>query len=162
MSEQNETSRPDLVEWLVASRHSKPFNEYTTELHQVIEDPAERQEVIDAAVVNDALEGNRGKGQQAIAKEIMRWGALMLRKNRDYGCAVWDRPMLAPECDPGVAIRVRMSDKLSRLMSLLEKGNAEVNESLDDTLRDLGAYCLLELARPNRVTTYSNARRRSG
>ena len=127
------------------------FNEYITELHQVVEDPAERKTVIDFKVVEDALAGNWGDGQKLIAEEVIRWGALMLRKNRDYGGAVWETPVLATECDPGVAIRVRMSDKLSRLKSLLtSRETPEVDESIDDTLRDLGAYCLLELARPNR------------
>jgi hypothetical protein len=126
------------------------FNEHTTELHQVIIDPAERQAVIDKAILDDALVGNRGEGQAAIASEVVRWGALMLRKNRDYGGAVWERPMLAPDCDPGTAIRVRMSDKLSRLISLLQRPAEVADESIDDTLRDLGAYCLLELARPGR------------
>jgi hypothetical protein len=126
------------------------FNEHTTELHQVIDDSVERQQVIDKAILDDALVGNRGEGQTAIASEVVRWGALMLRKNRDYGGAVWERPMLAPDCDPGVAIRVRMSDKLSRLMSLLQRPAEVADESIDDTLRDLGAYCLLELARPGR------------
>ncbi len=58
--------------------------------------------------------------------------------------------MLAPECDPGIAIRVRMSDKINRLTQLLKASGTEVDESFDDTLRDLGAYCILELARPNR------------
>lgn len=110
----------------------------------------DRKVTTDLSVIEDALAGKRGAGQAAIAREVVRWGALMLRKNSDYGGAVWDRPLLAPECDPGVAIRVRMSDKLSRLISLLQRP-AEVNdESIDDTLRDLGAYCLLELARPGR------------
>lgn len=130
---------------------TEPINESTTELHRIIEDPAERESVIEWAMLSDARSGKRGPEQQAIAQEVIRWGALMLRKNRDYDGSVWRKPILAPECEPGVAIRVRMSDKVSRLMSLLEKGKGEVNESIDDTMRDLGAYCLLELARPGRV-----------
>lgn len=115
-----------------------------------------RKVTADLSTIEDALAGKRGAGQTAIAREVVRWGALMLRKNSDYGGAVWDRPLLAPECDPGVAIRVRMSDKLSRLISLLQRP-AEVNdESIDDTLRDLGAYCLLELARPGRRDSSPN------
>ena len=135
----------------------EPFNEYTTELHQAIENPVERKQVIDFEIVRNALDGNRGEGQRAIAMEVIKWGALILRKNRDYGSSVWKTPVLAPECDPGVAIRVRMSDKVSRLNLLLSKaGESEVNESIDDTLRDLGAYCLLELARPNRIAAHAN------
>lgn len=123
------------------------FNEYTTNLHLVIEDPIERKSVIDSEILKDAIEGNRGEDQQRIAKEVVKWGALLLRKNHDYGCAVWSPPILAPSCDPGMAIRVRMSDKLQRLITLADS-KGEVSESIDDTLRDLGAYCLLELARP--------------
>ena len=104
----------------------------------------------DFIVLTSATKGERGPEQEAIANEIIRWGALLLRKNRDYGSAVWQSPLLAPDCDPGTAIRVRMSDKISRLSSLLSKKSEVNDESIDDTLRDLGAYCLLELARPGR------------
>ena len=100
------------------------------------------------AILEEALTGNRGADQMAIAQEVVRWGALLLRKNADYGSSVWKSPILAPDCDPGVAIRVRMSDKINRLASLLDRPGEVADESLDDTLRDLGAYCLLELARP--------------
>jgi len=126
------------------------FDEHSTGLHEAIDDPVERQRVIDRATIDDALAGNRGASQQAIAAEVVRWGALLLRKNADYGDSAWKRPMLAPECDAGTAIRVRMSDKLSRLMILLERPAEVTSESFDDTLRDFGCYCLLELARPGR------------
>jgi hypothetical protein len=102
------------------------------------------------AILEEALTGNRGADQMAIAQEVVRWGALLLRKNADYGSSAWKSPILAPDCDPGVAIRVRMSDKINRLASLLDRPGEVADESLDDTLRDLGAYCLLELARPGR------------
>lgn len=104
----------------------------------------------DLEVLQTALTGDRGADQEAIAEEVVKWGAMLLRKNRDYGSSVWQSPILAPECTPGTAIRVRMSDKLNRLMTLLVQPPEVVNESIDDTLRDLGAYCLLELARPDR------------
>lgn len=126
------------------------MNEHTTDLHTIVEDPVERQRLIDLAVIQDASDGERGVHQKLIADETLRWGSLMLRKNADYGGAVWGRPLLAPECDPGVAIRVRMSDKVSRLVALLTREAEIKDESVDDTLRDLGAYCLLELARPDR------------
>lgn len=108
------------------------------------------QHEADLKTIADALTGNRGDAQKAIALEATRWTALLLRKNADYGCAVWERPVLAPDCDPGVAIRVRMSDKVARLTALLQREAEIKDESIDDTLRDLGAYCLLELARPGR------------
>ena len=103
----------------------------------------------------EAANGHFGPDQQRIAQEVIKWGDLLLRKNRDYGSAVWKTPVLAPDCDPGVAIRVRMSDKISRLSTLLTKGDAQVDESVEDTLRDLGSYCLLELARPKNESNNS-------
>lgn len=96
--------------------------------------------------IADAVEGNRGEQQQAIGKRIVEWGALMLRKNKDYGSAVFSVPEFAPDCDAGAAIRVRMSDKVSRLRTLLaSQDKPEVAESITDTVGDLGAYCLLYL-----------------
>lgn len=126
------------------------FDETTTELHVAISDPVERQELIDQALVRDAWLGKRGDSQEKIAKEGIAWLALLLRKNQDYGSSAWKRPVLAPECDQESAIRVRMSDKIERIGSLLSKRKHEVKqESLRDTIRDLGAYCLLWLIGPN-------------
>lgn len=135
---------------ITGERRMEKFNEHTTELHQVIEDSADRQVAIDWNVLLSALIGDRGDEQYRIATVVVRWAAMMLRKNSDYGCAVWETPIFAPDCDAGAAIRVRMSDKVSRLATLLKNGKGEIDESIDDTLCDLGAYCLLELARPER------------
>lgn len=109
-----------------------------------------KRPMTDKELLDDALSGNRGDDQRLIAEEVVRWGALLIRKNTDYGSSVWQVPRLAPECDPGTAIRVRMSDKLSRLEQLLSNPAMVDSESIDDTMRDLGSCCLLELARPNR------------
>lgn len=130
-------------------------DEATTELHQAIDDPAERQQVLDWRIVEDAWMGKRGPGQERIAKAGLAWLALILRKNRDYGDSVWQESVLAPECSIDTAIRVRMSDKISRLHNLLKGNSAEVAESINDTIRDLGAYCLLLLTRPDPLTTDS-------
>ena len=128
---------------------SESFNEHETELHQAIEDPAERQNALNFLVMEDALLGRRGPDQERIAKEGIAWVSLLLRKNADYGGSAWKRPVLAPECDTDTAMRVRMSDKIERITSLLSKGDPEVvDESIRDTVRDLGAYCLLWLACP--------------
>lgn len=128
---------------------SKQFDEHTTELHQAIPDPVERQGAIDRLVVEEAWLGNRGPDQERIAKEGLAWVSLLLRKNADYGSSAWKAPVLAPECDVDTAMRVRMSDKIERIQSLLSKDGAEVaEESIRDTIRDLGAYCLLWLACP--------------
>lgn len=127
-----------------------PLDPATTELHQAIEDPVERFDAINLAVVQDAISGKRGPSQLLIAREVLRFGALLCRKNNDYGDSAWKPPRLAPGCDAGTAIRVRMSDKLERIESLLTRSQEVKDESIDDTLRDLAAYILLDLARPGR------------
>lgn len=97
-----------------------------------------------------AINGSRGDDQKAIAEEVLKVGTTLLRKNADYGSSVWRPPVLAPDCSPGVAIRVRMSDKISRLQTLMQSSGEVADESIDDTLRDLVGYGILELARPGR------------
>lgn len=100
----------------------------------------------DLGRIHNALSGKNGDQQKQIAEGVVKWGALMLRKNADYGSSFAKQPVLAPDCDTDVAIRVRMSDKIERLRSLLASGKAEVSdESIADTVSDLGAYCLLWL-----------------
>jgi hypothetical protein len=108
--------------------------------------------MVEEHLIREALAGVRGEDQQRIALEGLKWTALLLRKNADYGGSVWKPPILAPDCSASTAIRVRMSDKIERISNLLSKSSDPeiVTESLDDTLRDLGAYCLLELCRPDR------------
>lgn len=95
-----------------------------------------------------ALDGVRGPDQKRLAEVGLQWIDLMLRKNMDYGGSAWKVPVLAPELNPAAAIRVRMSDKIERIQSLLTKSPEVVSESIRDTIQDLGVYCLLWLARP--------------
>lgn len=106
------------------------------------------QTEFDMNLLGLCLSGARGEDQSRIAKKGLEWLALLLRKNADYGSSAWKKPVLAPECDNDSAMRVRMSDKIERIQSLLSKGESEVSESLEDTIGDLGSYCLLWLARP--------------
>lgn len=95
--------------------------------------------------------GGDNEEQRRIASVGLTWVATLLRKNADYGSSVWREPVLAPGLDCGAVIRVRMSDKVARLASLLKPGagGPEIKaETVDDTFADLGAYCLLYLARP--------------
>lgn len=85
--------------------------------------------------------------QRRIAEAGLEFTALLLKKNADYGSSVWKPPLLKPTLDNGDAILVRMSDKVSRIAQLASN-HAQVAESLEDTIRDLGAYCLLWLCRP--------------
>jgi hypothetical protein len=96
----------------------------------------------------DAMAGARGEDQQRIAEVGMAWIETILRKNHDYGSSVWKVPLLCPGGTMADAIFVRMTDKVERLISLRAGEPGEVDESLDDTIQDLGAYCLLYLARP--------------
>jgi len=83
--------------------------------------------------------------QCKIANVGLEWIDLLLCKNADYGSTVFLSPRLAPELPADAAIRTRMSDKIDRLETLLKNGTSQVRESVEDTVRDLGAYCLLWL-----------------
>lgn len=118
---------------------------------EAIEDPAERYLAECMGAIQDATDGLRGPDQERIANAGIHWLATMLRKNADYGSAIWDVPVLTPGIDPADAILVRMSDKISRLQTLLSGKDAEVaDETVADTMVDLGAYALLWSARPRK------------
>ena len=73
-----------------------------------------------------------------IAREL---AVLYERKNTDYG----DSFGRSVEKYGLISALTRISDKFNRLESLILKGeHAEVSdESLDDTLKDLAAYCIM-------------------
>lgn len=73
---------------------------------------------------------------------------MLLRKNHDYGCSAWRAPVLAPGMTPRQAIQCRMSDKISRLNTLLSGDAAQVTESIEDTMKDLAGYAILWLGAP--------------
>lgn len=120
-------------------------------LHEEVPQSVEQNSAqLELEILIKAFNNERGEDQFIIAKEVVKCGVLLLRKNRDYGSSVWQNPILAPECTPGTAIRVRMSDKIHRILNLLKRPNEVAAESIDDAFRDLAGYCLLELVRPNR------------
>lgn len=94
---------------------------------------------------NDHDEPIVSDSQTAIAEMGIAWIDTLLRKNKDYGDTVFSRPCLAPDLSPDAAIRTRMSDKIDRLINLLGGEKQNVAESIEDTVGDLGAYCLLWL-----------------
>jgi len=105
---------------------------------------------LDQERIRQALLGNN-EDRKRIALVGLHWVATLIAKNADYGSSVWRPPALRPDMDPGDAILVRMSDKISRIASLASpaaQDAAQVDESLEDTIQDLGAYALLWLARP--------------
>jgi hypothetical protein len=106
----------------------------------------------------DALDGKLGAEQQMLAAAGIEQINFLSAKNEDYGSAVFKKPMLA-DISPDVSILVRLSDKYSRIDSLVHKGvtiaalaatpNAEPavkTESLEDSLDDLAGYWLLRKA----------------
>ena len=102
----------------------------------------------DMQLIAAAANGQRGQGQQRIADTALDWLVTLLQKNADYGSSAWKKPLLAPHMDIGDAILVRMTDKIERIASLLQRPAEVKTETIEDTVRDLGAYCLLWLARP--------------
>lgn len=62
-------------------------------------------------------------------------------KNQDYGDSFAIVRAKVPD-----AIRVRLWDKMLRLDNLLSGANAFVqSETIEDTLKDMANYCLMEL-----------------
>lgn len=82
---------------------------------------------------------------QVIWRRFEEAKILCLRKNFDYGSSVFDPPILAPELPALSAIEVRMSDKIKRVQSLKRHKKAAVNESIRDSIKDLGVYSFLWL-----------------
>lgn len=107
-------------------------------------------ENIDSVLV-DALSGKNGAGQKIIAQQALAWTVQLLKKNADYGSAVFSPPMLVPWLSARTVILSRMSDKVARIASLVKQDKAPrvVSESLEDSIADLGAYCLLWLCEPS-------------
>jgi hypothetical protein len=97
----------------------------------------------DKHIFLDALKGERGETQYAIAAIGLQWIATLLKKNNDYGSSVFKEPILAPGMPTTAAIDVRMSDKIARIQNLKTAKSEIVSESIQDTYNDLGSYCLL-------------------
>ena len=147
-------SYSDIVELVEEAQPSPPptdsieARQFGDNIHEAIEDAAERQVVLDNQLMQQAIMGKRGDDQRRIAEAVCVLGAKLLRKNNDYGSSAWKRPKLASHLDSSTAIRVRMSDKLERIESLASKPAEVAGESLEDTLDDLVAYWILLKAAP--------------
>lgn len=128
-------------------------NSLMTQNHQTLPSPEEKQPAScttnneeQLELLRKALSGERGTQQQIIAEEGMKIVTLLLRKNHDYGSSVFEPPALDSSLSVLSAIDVRMSDKIARIRNL-KKAAAEVKaETVDDTYRDLGGYCILRCA----------------
>lgn len=70
---------------------------------------------------------------------------IIKKKNSDYGAN--DDVFANFRMFGEIGFAVRLSDKLSRMKTLIQRGSAEVKEeSLEDTIIDASNYCLLLLA----------------
>ena len=90
-------------------------------------------------------EALRGKNPdpEAIANARLELTDLVLAKNHDYGSSIWKPPLLCPHVPVDDAQLVMMSQKVQRLINLVGKEILVDDESRANTLRDLGAYCIL-------------------
>lgn len=79
-----------------------------------------------------------------MVEEAIKVVFTLIRKNRDYGSSVFDAPRLTPHLDPGIAIDVRLSDKLNRLEQLSKTDPEVKSESIDDTKLDIIGYLILQ------------------
>ncbi len=70
----------------------------------------------------------------------------LLAKNADYGDSAFESPMMCPELEAGAAIRVRMSDKLKRIIRLEAEPPKLASETLFDSYLDLAGYAILRMA----------------
>ena len=81
-----------------------------------------------------------------LAKTTVEVGALLVRKNQDYGSSGMKRPVLMPSMTPRQALLCRMSDKVARIAQLADGSDPQVaDEKLEDTIKDLAGYCILWL-----------------
>ena len=85
---------------------------------------------------------------EKIRKQCDLLADLLKRKNADYGDSFSERPYLLPNLTTNASAYIRLSDKFHRLRTLLniEEPDRKVDETIEDTLRDVAGYCLLLLA----------------
>ena len=79
------------------------------------------------------------KKESLITDIALEVANLVEKKNHDYGNS-FDKTV---EEYGEVAYFLRIEDKLSRLKSLSKKDAPEINESIEDTLKDIIGYTLL-------------------
>ena len=99
--------------------------------------------------IREAAAGHHGEDQKRLVTSGLEVVTTLLQKNADYGGSAWQVPLLAPQLTPRQAIQCRMSDKVMRLAKLLSGEQAQVQESIEDTMRDLAGYSILWLGSPD-------------
>lgn len=111
-------------------------------------------------VLLSALNEEGSHEQFRVAVYGLRWLYLILQKNNDNGGVLLTPPVLRPNLSSNDAILIRMGDKIQQLQLLIaqqqrkEAKDGEATEcpidEFDDTVEDLGIWCLLYLANPDR------------
>jgi hypothetical protein len=135
--------------YCAACREFRPVESFDFTLHECRRHQGSVTRIPDElTLIARTLNGVNGSDQQRIAEVGIDWIQTLLAKNKDYGGSAWETPCLAPHIDVRDALFCRMSDKVKRIAALSSGATPKVNESLEDTVKDLGAYCLLWLARP--------------
>lgn len=107
-------------------------------------------------------EATHHTGKQAdIFRVVTTLRDTLIAKNRDYGDSAFQPPVLAPDLPADSAVRVRMSDKIARIIQLSssqrEDGPAVKNESLIDSYLDLAGYAILQTINLESVTDKANS-----
>lgn len=80
---------------------------------------------------------------ELITDECVALKDKLIRKNANYGSAFEKRPCLIPAITPFGGLMVRLSDKFTRLATLLGGEPDTVGESIEDTLDDIAGYAIL-------------------
>lgn len=82
--------------------------------------------------------------RQVVYRKLKDVLDLVVRKNHDYGNAVFLPPCCISDISIGSAILVRLSDKFQRFWNLTRSDKLNlVNESLEDTVKDIVGYLFL-------------------
>lgn len=98
--------------------------------------------IVDAKLkANFEMEAEKMQKSQRHLEICRELNEIYRKKNNDYGDAFTSLRRELPN-----AILVRIFDKYSRLKTLLNGENPQVkSETIDDTLKDLANYCIMEL-----------------
>lgn len=91
----------------------------------------------------DLSNGIRDTTPADMIAELEHILALVYSKNKDYGSSALESPILLPWLDVRCGLLVRLSDKITRMRTLFKQETSEVNESFEDTLRDIVGYIFL-------------------
>ncbi len=105
--------------------------------------------------IKEALQSDN-PSQVLIAEMCLRVSTLLLEKNKAYGNSAFEPPLLAPELNADTGIRVRLSDKIKRMINILKDvetlNTKSFTEPLPQTILDAVGYMTLWLIEIERKT----------